>query len=61
MSPAKIIRKAGLVLVALGQFSFGDNAKSDLPDIVVYLSDDHPQFVCQLLGANDIPTPNLES
>ena len=60
MSTDKIIVKVVCFLVTLCQFAVGDNAYSDLPNVVVYLSDDHSQFDCQLYGANDIPTPNFE-
>ena len=52
--------KIDKALMALGQAAIGDNARSDLPNIVIYLSDDHSQFDCELYGANDIPTPNFE-
>lgn len=34
--------------------------QSSMPNIVVYLSDDHSQFDSSLYGAADIPMPNLE-
>lgn len=37
------------------------NAKETLPNIVVYIADDHSQFDSSLYGAADIPTPHMEA
>ena len=49
-----------LASLNLTTVSLGDDRTIDQPNVVIYLSDDHSQFDCELYGAEDIPTPNFK-
>jgi len=49
-----------LASLSLTTVSLGDDRTTDQPNVVIYLSDDHSQFDCDLYGADDIPTPNFK-